>query len=75
LRIRITKDVWDDGADHHPPVLLARKGDVLNVLATVGLHYEVARNGRFYVDQSECEVIEPPYPTVSEPVDKVVSNM
>jgi hypothetical protein len=55
--IRITKDVWDDGQDHHPPVLLARKGDVLNVLETCGLSYEVARNGHFYIEQSECEVI------------------
>lgn len=58
MRIRITKDVWDDGAGHHPPLLLARKGEVLNVLEPCRLGYEVARNGNFYVDQSECEVIE-----------------
>lgn len=63
MKIRITKDVWDDGADHHPAVLLARKGEVLNVLETIGLGYEVARNGNFYVDQSECEVIGS-HPTV-----------
>jgi hypothetical protein len=63
MKIRITKDVWDDGQDHHPPVLLARKGEVLNVLETSARGYEVARNGHFYVDQSECEVIGAP-PTV-----------
>ena len=57
--IRITKDIWDDGADHHPPRLLARRGEVLNVLETSERGYEVARNGCFYVERSECELIEP----------------
>lgn len=57
MMIRITKDVWDDGADHHPRQLLARAGETLNVLAIVGDRYEVARNGRFYVERSECEPI------------------
>lgn len=57
MRIRITKDVWDDGADHHPPALLARSGAVLNVLECLPDGYEVARNGRFYVSKSECEPI------------------
>lgn len=58
VRIRITKDIWDDGADHHPAVLLARLGEVLNVLASHNGNYEVARNGRFIVRRSECELID-----------------
>lgn len=58
--IRVTKDIWDDGADHHPPRLLASKGDVLNVLASHQDGYEVARDGRFDVGHDECEVIGAP---------------
>lgn len=65
MKIRITKDIWDDGADHHPATLLAHKGDVLNVLETFTHGYEVARNGRFFVDRSECEQIPSP-PTVTD---------
>lgn len=60
MKIRITKDIWDDGADHHPARLLARRGDVLNVLETFAYGYEVARNGRFYVSQTECEQFASP---------------
>lgn len=57
MKIRITKDIWDYGGDHHPPALLARKGEVLHVLNIRAGAYEIARNGIFYVEHSECEVI------------------
>lgn len=30
-RVRMLKDVWDDGQDHHPAGYVARKGEVVNV--------------------------------------------
>lgn len=30
-RVKLLVDVWDDGADHHPPGYFARKGEVLIV--------------------------------------------
>jgi hypothetical protein len=32
-RVRLLKDIWDDGQDHHPPGYLAHKGEVLIVRA------------------------------------------
>lgn len=67
MKVRLIKDIWDDGADHHPSGYIARKGEVLNVLESFNLGYEVAHDGRtmgFYVGHSECEPIVSP-PTVS----------
>lgn len=30
-KVKLLKDIFDDGADHHPPSYLARKGEVLIV--------------------------------------------
>lgn len=60
MKIRITQDIVDDGADHHPARILARKGDVLNVIEATPDGYEVARNGLFRVSRSECEPIASP---------------
>ena len=30
-RIRLLADIWDDGADHHPPGYLAHRGEKLIV--------------------------------------------
>lgn len=30
-RVRLLKDIWDDGADHHPPGYLAMRGEILVV--------------------------------------------
>lgn len=32
-KVKLLKDVWDDGQDHHPPGYLARKGEILIVRA------------------------------------------
>lgn len=74
MMIRITEDVWDDGADHHPATLLARKGEVLNVLETFVHGYEVARNGRFFVSESECEVVASSPTTVTTSATPVTTE-
>ncbi len=66
MKIRITKHIWDDGQDHHPATLLASPGDVLNVLEASSTGYEIARNGRFHVNQDECEVISSSSLTVGD---------
>jgi len=30
-RVRMLKDVWDDGQDHHPPGYVAHKDEIVNV--------------------------------------------
>lgn len=30
-RVRLLKDIWDDGQDHHPACYLAHKGELLIV--------------------------------------------
>ena len=30
-RVRLTKNIWDDGEDHHPPGYIAEKGDIVIV--------------------------------------------
>ncbi len=58
--IRVTSYIWDYGDDHHPHALLARPGDVLNVLKSTADGYEVARHGNFLVFHHECEPISKP---------------
>lgn len=56
MMIRILKDIWSEETNQRAASLLARKGEVLNVMNT---YYEVARDGIFIVVQSDCEVVTP----------------
>ena len=57
-KVRLLKDIWDDGEDHHPPGYLARKGEVLivkcgwrkanNLPATVGIAHENRADTNFF---------------------------
>jgi hypothetical protein len=50
-RIRLKDDIYDDGADHHPPGILAHKGDVLEVreLLSVGAAHPGASPGKAFI--------------------------
>lgn len=65
-RIRLKDDIYDDGADHHPPGIIAHKGDVLEVreLLSVGAAHPGASPGKaFIVRPGEFEEIRPEEPT------------
>lgn len=60
-RIRLKEDIYDDGADHHPPGILARKGDVVEVreFLSVGVAHRGAPPGQaFIVRVGEHEPVE-----------------
>lgn len=44
-KVRLTKAIWDDGADHHQPGWLAAAGEVLIVKAVRGTALAVAHEG------------------------------
>lgn len=61
-KVRLTKSVWDDGADHHPPGWLAMAGEVLIVKAVRGNRLAVAHegaDGAFMIDANEYELHKP----------------
>lgn len=64
-KVRLLKDVWDDGADHHPPGYLAREGEVLVVRSfdkghemPVCVSHEHVTTRSFRVALAEIEGVE-----------------
>ena len=56
--VRLTKGIWDDGEDHHPPGWLAQSGEVLIVKGILGCGLAVAHEGNpgsFLVYHGEFE--------------------
>ncbi len=58
-RVRITRGIYDDGQDHHPPGFIAVEGDIVTIIDknNGGLlvnHSPHAKHG-FYVYGSEVE--------------------
>lgn len=41
-KVRLTKAIWDDGEDHHPPGWLAQRGEVLVVRQVHGTDLAVS---------------------------------
>ena len=41
-KVRLTKSIWNDGADHHPPGWLGHKGEILVVRGHGKLSLEVS---------------------------------
>lgn len=62
-RVALLADIWDDGADHHPPGYLARRGEVLIVRSLdpghefpVLISHEEITDQSFRVALNEVEV-------------------
>lgn len=60
-RVRLLKDIYDDGQDHHPPGYCGRKGEVVLVrtMHTIGVSHEGVDGSEFVVRAGEFEVIPP----------------
>lgn len=59
-QVQLTKSIWDDGEDHHPPGWLALAGEVLIVKAVRGDALAVAHegaDGAFLVRPNEYELL------------------
>lgn len=58
-RVVLTKDIWDDGADHHPPGYLARAGEVLVVrednMTSICVSHEHRTDASFRIYEGEYE--------------------
>ena len=59
-RVRLTKDIWDSGEDHHPPCYLAMKGEVLIVreigtISSIGISHYGRNDNFFWVAKDEIE--------------------
>lgn len=62
-KVRLIKDIWDDGADHHPAGYLAKTGETLVVRSfaeTTGIYvsHEHRLDKSFCVFSHEYELIE-----------------
>lgn len=58
-RLRVVRDVWDDGADCHPPGYVAREGDIVFV-KRIDPFIHVAHagaTGSFWVHSNEVEPV------------------
>lgn len=63
-KVRLLKDIWDDGEDHHPPGWFARKGEVLIVrrepnqqTRSIGVSHEDVTDNSFTVYAGEYETL------------------
>ena len=60
-KVRLLKNIWDNGEDHHPPGYLAYKGEVLIVRSGTGksgvlaISHEHITNNAFTVTLDEVE--------------------
>ncbi len=61
-KVRLLKDIWDDGEDHHPPGYLALKGEVLIVRRapcwqrrSIGVSHEHITDNSFTIYAGEYE--------------------
>lgn len=66
-RVRLLKDIWDDGQDHHPPGYIAHKGEVLIVRRAdgrgtfpVAVSHENVTDRSFGVALDEITPADPP---------------
>lgn len=62
-RVRLTKSIWDDGEDHHPPGWLARAGEVLIVrtdqhpkTGRIAVSHEQVKGRSFWISSDEYEI-------------------
>jgi len=60
LRVKLLKDVYDDGQDHHPPGYIARKGDVVVIhsIQTAVVSHTGSGHG-FVVHDGELDLMQP----------------
>lgn len=67
-RVRLLIDIYDDGADHHPPGYIARKGEVVIVrtVRAIGVSHEGVEGREFVVRYGEFESM-PPGETAAHP--------
>jgi hypothetical protein len=67
-RVRLLKDIYDDGQDHHPPGYIARKGEVVEVreLRALAVAHEGITDQSFVIRTGEFEPA-PSQPPASEP--------
>lgn len=62
-KVRLLVDIWDDGADHHPPGYLAHRGEIVFVRSTeprtfpVYVSHEGRLDNSFGVELSEIEKV------------------
>lgn len=62
-RVRLLKDIWDDGGDHHPPGLIARAGEVIIIRRvhdtgarrSIAVSHEHVKDNSFTVYSGEYE--------------------
>jgi len=52
--VRLTKSIYDDGEDHHPPSLIAQKGDLVKIkeirsYGVMAVHHEDVTDGRAFM--------------------------
>lgn len=63
-RVRLTKSIWDDGEDHHPPGWLAMAGEVLIVRhqksskGRIAVSHEDVKDSSFWISCDEFELAE-----------------
>jgi hypothetical protein len=61
LRVKLAKDIYDDGQDHHPPGYIGRKGEtvVIHSIQTAVVSHSGTGHG-FVVHDGELELTETP---------------
>lgn len=69
VRLRLAKDIYDDGADHHPPGYIAHKGDlvVVHSIQTAVVSHRGIGHG-FVVHDGDLELSSAEETSVSNPV-------
>ena len=59
-RVRLTKDIYDDGEDHHPPGYCARRDEIVIVRVagekSLAVSHEDVTDSAFVIYQGEFEV-------------------
>lgn len=79
-KLKLTKDIWDDGEDHHPPGYVGRNGDIVIIKevfkSSITVHHEHITDGScFIVYDGEYTIItEPPVCTRSHPHENMDEN-
>lgn len=71
IRLRLTKDIYDDGADnHHPPGYCALRGDIVVVRRvgekSLGVSHEGITDNSFTVYLGEFEILDEKQTTEKE---------
>lgn len=60
-KVLLTKDIWDDGEDHHPPGYIAYAGEVLSIRSirnngSLSVYHD-GNDGSFVIYDGEFELI------------------